>query len=84
MPRRNDNARRDTRYRARIRRTPDESSGRAPGERCPTTRKVTFATEREALAVVGEATARNGGQARKVPRRAYVCFDCGFWHITAT
>lgn len=52
--------------------------------RCPTTGKRAYVDEETAIRAVEKAWRSKDWQSRhgRMPRRAYRCDDCGWWHMT--
>ena len=50
--------------------------------RCPKTKKAAYVDEPTALRY-SNIIMKQGGYDGKMPRRAYRCKDCGWWHLTS-
>lgn len=50
---------------------------------CKTTGKTCYTTKREAQTVVNGARLKHWeNQAKKIPKRVYICPFCHYWHLT--
>lgn len=52
--------------------------------RCPATGKRAFVDEATAMAAIERAWTRKSWRSEhgRMPSRAYLCADCGWWHMT--